>query len=300
MTRIDDDARLLEALHDASRSESAPAGLRERILDQLEYRARVQQLVATAPRRSRALTVATAVLAVAAGIGLAIHSLRVPPMIAAEPAVAPSVRPGTPLPIVEAAPADLCLGRATGLGRQPLIDDFEDGDDAVSPYEGRAGFWRWARETDAPGSAPALMPVPRPLATRSNRLALHVKGGQLLDWGATIAFTFRPACYDASQYRGVSFLARGPGRIYFSPREVSVVPTSEGGSCQGDCYNQHVKKVDLDAEWRRYEVNWTDVRQRGAGKPPLDPSRVNSLAFLIRAEDTPYEVWLDDVRFLTF
>jgi hypothetical protein len=144
------------------------------------------------------------------------------------------------------------------------------------------------------------MPVPRPLATRSNRLALHVKGGQLLDWGATIAFTFRPACYDASKYRGVSFVARGPGRIYFSPREVSVVPASEGGSCKGDCYNQHVKKVDLDAEWRRYEVGWADVRQRGVGKPPLDPSRVNSLAFVIRAEDTPYEVWLDDVRFLTF
>jgi hypothetical protein len=61
-----------------------------------------------------------------------------------------------------------------------------------------------------------------------------------------------------------------------------------------------VKKVDLDAEWRRYEVSWAEVRQRGVGKPPLDPSRINSLAFLIRAEDTPYDVWLDDVRFLTF
>jgi hypothetical protein len=32
--------------------------------------------------------------------------------------------------------------------------------------------------------------------------------------------------------------------------------------------------------------------------PPLDASRLQSVAFLIRPEDTPYDVWLDDVRFL--
>lgn len=300
MNHMDDDTRLLESLREASRSEPLPVALGERILDQVEYRARILQGTARVPQRPRLLAVAAALLVVAAGVGLTIRPFRVAPPIAPEPAAAPSFGAQAPLPSASAAPATVCLGRAAAQGGQPLIDDFEDGDDAVLSQEGRVGFWRWAREIDEPGSAPALMPVLRPLATRSNQLALHVKGGQLLDWGATIEFTFRPACYDASKYRGVAFVARGPGRIYFSPREVSVVPPSEGGSCQADCYNQHVKKVDLEAEWRRYEVTWAEVRQRGVGKPPLDPSRINSLAFLIRPEDTPYDVWLDDVRFLTF
>jgi hypothetical protein len=197
-----------------------------------------------------------------------------------------------------ATTVDPCLSLATGSGTEPSIDDFEDGDDAIRPLEGRAGFWRWAREIDAPGTAPALIPVPRPDATRANRLAQHVKGGQLMDWGATVEFDFRPACYDASKYVGVSFQARGPGRVYFGARERSVIPIAEGGSCETDCHNPHVAKVELESAWRTYQVRWTELRQRGIGKPALDPRRLHSLALLIRAEDTPYDVWVDDVRFL--
>jgi hypothetical protein len=193
---------------------------------------------------------------------------------------------------------DLCLSVARGSGSEPLIDDFEDGDDAIRPLEGRAGFWRWPREIDAPGTAPALIPVPRPDATRGNRLAQHVKGGKLLDWGATIEFDFRPACYDASQYAGVSFQARGPGRIYFAARERSVIPIAEGGNCQSDCHNPHVLKVELESGFRTYQVRFAELRQRGLGKPLLDTHRLHSLAFLIRPEDTPYDVWVDDLRFL--
>ncbi|HEY3256308.1 MAG TPA: hypothetical protein VGJ91_20255, partial [Polyangiaceae bacterium] len=207
-------------------------------------------------------------------------------------------RSALPAPKEAAQAIDPCLALATSSGSEPAIDDFEDGDDAIQPFEGRAGFWRWAREIDAPGTAPALIPVPRPDATRANRLAQHVKGGQLLDWGATIEFDFRPACYDASKYVGVSFQARGPGRIYAAARERSVIPVAEGGSCQVDCHNPHVAKIELESAWRTYQVRWTELRQRGIGKPALDVRHLHSLAFLIRAEDTPYDVWLDDLRFL--
>ncbi|MFZ5892574.1 MAG: hypothetical protein ACOY0T_16065 [Myxococcota bacterium] len=179
-----------------------------------------------------------------------------------------------------------------------LIDDFEDGDDAILPHPGRQAFWRWVRETDAPGTAPALLPIPRPGATAVNRLALHVKGGRLSDWGAAVEFTFSSSCYDASAYAGIAFSARGPGRIYVAPREPAVIPLAEGGSCERDCHNPHVQKIELENRFRNYEVRFVDVRQRGLGKPPLDPKRLNSLAFLIRPEDTPYDLWIDDVRFI--
>jgi hypothetical protein len=65
-----------------------------------------------------------------------------------------------------------------------------------------------------------------------------------------------------------------------------------------DCYNSHAAKLELGREWRTYQVRWSELHQRGLGKPPLKPSRLHSIAFLIHPEDTPYDVWLDEVRFL--
>ena len=307
MTHADDPQDPLGELIAAARGDAPPGDLNERIQERLAYRQRLEQTIARAPQKSRRpLWVATVAAAALLGLGLLAqslsHSSRADAPIAAEGAGKATATPTpSPSPSPAASPAlnvDPCREAARAAGKDPRIDDFEDGDDAIEPLEGRAGFWRWARETDEPGTAPALIPVPRPEASRANRLALHAKGGLLSDWGATVEFNFRPGCYDASAYVGVSFKARGPGRIYIAPREVSVIPIAEGGVCEHDCHNPHVSAVDLDATWRTYQFRWSDVRQRGIARPPLNPKRLHSLAFLIHPEDTPYDVWLDDVRFM--
>ena len=98
--------------------------------------------------------------------------------------------------------------------------------------------------------------------------------------------------------RAVSFQARGPGRVYLALRQVDVIPIAEGGICERDCHNPHLIKLDLTADFLPYAVRWSEVRQRGINRPPLDASRLHSIALLIRPEDTPYDVWLDDVRFV--
>jgi len=304
-TSENDEQHAFERLLDAAREEAPPPQLGERILDRLAYRSRLEHIAVRSPRPRSYRAAAGAVALLAAGVLLVLFALEPAPdvPIAAEHATAasrPAALPAAaPLTSVQPHPAvDSCVALAPAAGRQPLIDDFEDGDDAIRPAEGRIGFWRWPREIDAPGTAPALMPVLRPDASRGNRMAQHVKGGQLLDWGATIEFDFRPACYDASTYAGVSFQARGPGRIYFAARERSVIPVAEGGSCQADCHNPHVAKIELESGFRTYQVRFRELRQRGIGKPALDARRLHSLAFLIRPEDTPYDVWVDDLRFL--
>jgi hypothetical protein len=159
-------------------------------------------------------------------------------------------------------------------------------------------LWRWVRDTDAPGTAPALLPVPRPGKTAKNQLALRVKGDRLREWGATVEFVFGSKCYDASAYAGIAFQARGSSRIYLAPREVSVMPVSAGGICVEDCHNNHVKQIPLEPNWQSFEVRFDEVEQRGYDRPRLDPRRLHSVAFLIRPEDTPYDVWIDDVRFI--
>jgi hypothetical protein len=291
--------RALDVALSMARDEQPPAALAERVVRRIESLGRVSQELRPAWRGllwSRVLPIAAALAA-----AVVVLKPRPAPPIAAEisPGSAPvsaSLTAATP-PSDPAESPDPCRSRAAAVGESPLIDDFEDGDDSVLPLEQRAGLWRWARETDALGSAPALLPIPRPGATPKNQLALHVKGSKLVDWGATVEFAFEPACYDASTYPGIAFEARGPGRIYVAPRETSVIPVDKGGTCQRDCYNPHTTKVDLDGKFRTYVVRWADVHQRGFDKPPLDSQRLHSVAFLIRPEDTPYDVWIDSVRF---
>jgi hypothetical protein len=178
-----------------------------------------------------------------------------------------------------------------------MIDDFEDGDESVDRREGRFGAWVWVNDTDPKGASPALIPERRPEGSTSNRLAAHIHGAELRDWGASLEVTFWPPCYDASAYSAIAFSARGPGRIYVSAREVRTIPTEWGGTCTADCYNTHQQKVDLDARWRSFEIRFGDLRQRGYGMPAFDPTMLHSIAFYVRGEDTPYDLWIDDVRF---
>ena len=296
----DAQTQVLEQLKAAASSETAPAHLAERVVANLEYRVRLEApFIAQARARRRRLAAAGGLaLAAAASVWLFARGPQSTPRIAAERPLPSAAGAAPAAPKATAALADPCRERAAALGKSPLLDDFEDGDDALSPVEQRAGFWRWARESDAPGTAPALIPVPRFEPSPRNRLSLHVKGGRLFDWGATVEVNFRPSCYDASSYAGLKLQARGPGRIYLALREVGVIPNAEGGTCERDCHNPHVVKIELSPEWHSYEFRWADLRQRGIDTPPLDPSRLHSVAFLIHPEDTPYDVWLDDVRFL--
>lgn len=288
------DDRLFSKLLLAARSDEPPAGLHDRVADYVDLRARLARRSSPPLRRHRWALAALVPALLGVGLMVQLGARGEPPPITKESVSASAAAAPT-----ESRPkVDPCSARRRAPGVAPLIDDFEDGDDAIAPVEHRAGFWRWARETDRPGTAPALLPMPRPDEHGDNRFALHVKGQRLFDWGAAVEFNFEPSCYDASQFAGVTFHAKGPGRIYLAPREVSVIPVAEGGVCEADCHNPHVTKVDLGESWQAYAVRWEDVRQRGIGKPPLDPGRLHSVAFLIRPEDTPYDVWLDDVKFI--
>ncbi len=197
------------------------------------------------------------------------------------------------------ARSDPCAAHVRAAGTEPQIDDFEDGNPLIGAFENRVGLWNIFEDTDAPGSFHALTPALLPHPSRGNRYALHVMGAELLNWGAVIQFAFQPSCYDASVYSGVTFRAKGPGRVFVGMDEINVVPIEYGGTCTKDCYNRHQKKVDLTARWQTYTVNWNEMRQRGYDTPALDPSRVNGLSFLVQSGDTPYDFWVDDVRFVS-
>ncbi len=296
----------IDLLIECARIDRPERDLNDRVLEGIAYRQSLAKGSSASsrpifPLRTTLAAAGAVLLAAAAGVIVWLHPFGSTSKIKISPEQPPGNISGS---IPAAAPSakpviDPCNERRVAKGRQPLIDDFEDGDDEVARLEGRSGLWRWVRDTDLPRSSPALLPIPRPNPRPGNQLAVHVKGGRLLDWGAVVEFNFVPGCYDASVYQGLSFQAKGPGRIFVAPREVGVIPVALGGSCTEDCHNAHVKKIELSAQWKTYEVRFSEVEQRGYNKPAFNPSRLNSLAFQIHPEDTPYDVWLDDVRFLS-
>lgn len=295
----------IEAILGAGRNERPSATLSDRVLVAVAHRqldVDAAQARATEPRRRRPWLAGAvaAVVAVAAGATMLLHPRAKPDPLLLGAETAPPAASSSALTGPVAVPVlDPCRHVVVASGRQPMIDDFEDGDDAVLPFEGRVGLWRWVRDTDRPGTAPALLPIPEWHPTPKDKLALHVKGGPLLDWGASVEFMFQPACYDASTYRGIRLRAKGPGRIYVSAREVRLVPPEDGGTCQDeDCYNFHVKKIELTAQYTTIVAHWFEMKQRGYNRPPLDPRQLHSFAVFVRPEDTPYDLWFDEVAFI--
>ena len=173
----------------------------------------------------------------------------------------------------------------------------EDGNELVALLEARNGYWVSLSDTDPDGAEPVLLPSMRPDPSPDNRYALHVAGPRRRTWGASIQVELGPSCYDASAYSGFAFDARGPGRLYAGVRTVDAVPVARGGTCTEDCYRSHLGAVTLESGWKTYTLSWSDLHQEGAPAAP-DPRRANGIEFFLRPEDTPYDVWIDDVRFV--
>ena len=261
-------------------------------------------LAALGDRRvSRKTTVAlTAALALAAAIALFFvtrseeHRTQiVAPERVPVPAMAPKSTPPAP-------PA--CPRLVVARGDAPLLEDWEEHDSRVAPLDGRGGNWITYDDgtgTQTPPDKSPLFPTRIAGGRPGNTRALHVVGGKFTNWGVTFGAELADAaCYDASAYAGIEFWAKGPGVVKVGFQMLDDQDVKYGGLCNVDCYNTHRKVIDLDNTWKHYAVRWEELRQLYEAGPPLafDPGRVRFLEFGIAPEDTPFDLWIDDVAFL--
>lgn len=150
-----------------------------------------------------------------------------------------------------------------------------------------------------PGLSP-LHPERIPKGRAGSLYGLHTSGGKFSVWGAMFVGSFTDGgCYDVSAYSGVEFWARGNTRIHLTVSVIDDIETQSGGLCTGgNCYSSPSPAFDLVPKWQKYAVSWLELaRLNQPGKVAFDPKRVVSLNFSIHREDTPFDVWVDDVRF---
>jgi len=291
------DAELLRsALHDRPRSGVANAALGQVI----EQRRRERS-----GQRKRLLALAGGAVVLAAGLLLWLPTPSATIRVAAESSSGPRRKPAPPAPSASPTPSPFaaCSPAIVASGKEPLVDDFEDGDVRIPPLDQRAGPWiayndGTAQQTPRPGSEFLADRIPG--GRDKSRFGLHSRGGKFSKWGAAVAIEFTPRrCYDASVYAGVTFWARGHAKLRVNVKMTQVVAPEYGGSCEKDCFDSHGALRQLSRDWKRYELRWEDLAQSGFGTPlQFDPHSVYSLEFATGADQPPYDFWIDDVAFL--
>ncbi|HYP74961.1 MAG TPA: hypothetical protein VER12_03360 [Polyangiaceae bacterium] len=296
----------------STRDDAPRSALRELAVEHVLRRYRV--------RRARQRAAWGALGAAAALAALAVFWMRgnstpEPELAREQPsaAVQNTALPGrsTPAPVAapassaSARPAELepCTPAMRAAGNAPLIDDFEDNDSRIAPLEHRAGFWSASNDNSgtqrpAPGGPLSMTRIPG--GRGASQFALHTSGSKFTKWGALLAADFSPRrCYDASAYAGISFFARGRGSFNVVAKMTQIAPEEFGGSCTHDCYDSHLAKIALSSRWQEQRVTWAELAQKGYGQPvPFDPRSLLSLEFTVSPDQTPFDFWVDDVRFL--
>lgn len=285
--------QVLKSLIASAQGDSCSPNLSAKILHRVRYEEEKR-------RRQSRLLFSAGVLSVAAAAALSFfvssarQSIPVSPERQADSAAVQPPPPALP---------QLCANPVVAEGRVPLFDDFEDQDARAPQREGRRGLWELItdRDMNKEGPFPAFPQLlPEAERTAENQRAMNIAVARLRDWGASLEYRFQPEhCYDASAYLGMRFRAKGGTRLQVAARQPEVIPVANGGSCETDCYISHLKLIDLNHEWTEYELRWEDFIKRGYDSKALDPSRLHSLQFAVQSEDTPADLWIDDVSFIS-
>jgi hypothetical protein len=202
--------------------------------------------------------------------------------------------------------AGVAMDAPKGAVGNPLLDDFEDCDNNIAAVDGRASGW--FQYVDMLGSTlmpmggtimPAMMGAPG-----STKCSLHLSGMTIQDAAAMkygyagAGFVFGDT-FNASGYAGISFMAKGTGRVRAAIVTVATTGKDNGGSCESNCGdNFGIEFSMLSADWKRYDVRWTDAKQGGWGTPAtFDPAQMRGFQFEFTA-DNKFDVYLDDVKFI--
>jgi hypothetical protein len=191
--------------------------------------------------------------------------------------------------------------------RDPLLADFEQDSIFLRPVPERYGVWYMSND-----GSPAGQQTPESYAAErggyaDSNYAVHFRVQGFSEWGAVLGFQLRHVpeegikCpFNAEAFQGISFVARGSGRIRVNLGTPETTPSEQEGRCQRGCWDSHGAFVFLKDEWSLQRLPWSAFAQQGWGAAArLNVKELLAVNFSVLREDQPAEIWLDDVRFMT-
>jgi len=208
-------------------------------------------------------------------------------------------------------------GAGGGGPKLEMIDDMDDGDGSILATAGRIGAWYTYNDATATGMQKpvAMTPFTMESGGRDGKgYAAATSGSGFTVWGAGMGFNLHDPgdgmngsakiTYDASAYSGIAFWAKaGPGSVSSLRVNVSDKNTDPAGAvcAPADKCNDHFgKDIRLTEAWTLYTMAFSDLLQLGWGQPSasLDVAHLYAVQFQV-AKGVTFDVWLDDVAFLS-
>jgi hypothetical protein len=192
-----------------------------------------------------------------------------------------------------------------------MISDAETKDGQVIVMDGRNGYWY----TFVDGTGSDVSPLPGSMGgtfelaeggAQGSPYAVRAQGtvGDTNDpfAGVGLNFTDPKAPYDASKYRGITFMAKkGPGSVAKVRVKVPDINTDPDGKVCSGCYNDFSRDIELTSEWTRYTILFDRLKQLEPWGDPimarLDTSAIYAIQFHVKVPGARFDIWLDDVQF---
>jgi hypothetical protein len=216
-----------------------------------------------------------------------------------EPIQAPEQCPAPP---IDDVPMEMAgVGGSSNTEDLALIDDFEATDGhRIPPIDGRDGAWVLGND------GTAMVPInesTKQCAARGQR-AGHFAGDGFREWGANWTAVFRATpdttaqVYDGSRYSGISFWAAVSPQIGSAsvPLGITTIDVAWNGDVCNTCMDYYRTVREFDSVWRHYVVRFDELKQAGVGDPLL-PLRKDQLVGFIFWPESPFDLWIDDMRF---
>jgi endoglucanase len=187
-----------------------------------------------------------------------------------------------------------------------VVEDAEDANNQILKLEGRGGYWFTFKDDEGSTIEPAGNGFKPTVGGANGSHYAALVSGKLAPTGysvyAGVGFSIdaNGKTYDASKYRGISFMARmnDTAIIRFKTPDVNTKP--EGGRCK-DCYNDFGVDLEVTSQWAKYTILFSQLeQQRGWGDPApgVAADALFAVQWQLGKKDLAYELWIDDVQFV--
>jgi hypothetical protein len=217
-----------------------------------------------------------------------------------------------------APPVSGSCAPAAGTITELLIDDLDDGDDAIRPIGARVGYWYTYND----GTTGAVQ-IPAPSGTfkgtapghSASAFAAVTSGPAFTTYGAGMGFSFHTvgntACpYDASAYKGITFWAKANAgnaatmTLTAMLKTPATTPVANGGTCAAMCEDHYALKPapTLTTTWAQHTITFATASTATFGQNnfgtvvPFDKAKIMAMQFQV-AKGVKFDFSIDDITF---
>ncbi|MCB9588982.1 MAG: hypothetical protein H6718_26455 [Polyangiaceae bacterium] len=199
---------------------------------------------------------------------------------------------------------------SASAGPETVLDDVEDGDDAILSADGRTGYW-FSYKDDLDSASMVSTPTAMTPGANATTHAIQVTGksSSAAEYGPGFGFPLLGvevgggsmaslSCpYDVSSYSGISLWlkATGVARVELLVPTSATTSTAEGGTCATSCDDHFAETVTVSSSWTKVDIAFASLAQGGWGTPAtFDAHAVSGVGFAVPPGVT-FVVWVDEL-----